>query len=239
MEVRDLKEDVLQKLDGALEFLQAGGENAVAYGYDLSEENPVITVQVPVGYRIIVLNTLAPQEQAELVAHELCHLLLQAEGIYSVALLEDGPEAYLAQEMNNVIFHHLIVKRLTEVYGIGNSVYVAHRKLILGRIEQLIEEYTDESLLLYGLGLHLLDLTLTMEDQDDETEQRIAKVLEQSRLIKRAYELGEEYLVYPNSEVSAEEQWKRISTFVQHFGFDPIDIRLRGGLVKTDEDEWE
>lgn len=226
---RNLKQDVLERLDGALEFLPAGGENAVAYGYDLTEDNPVITIQVPGGYRIVVLNTLSQQGQAELIAHELGHLLLQTEGLYTVSMMEDGPEEYLAQEMNNVIFHHFIIERLAKDYGLGNSIHLKHRKKILERIDQLIAEYEDESILLYSLGLYLLDLSITTSDQKEE----IAEILEKFPQIKRAYELGQEWLIYPHSEISAEEQWKRISNFVQHFGYDPIDIRLRGGLERS------
>lgn len=233
---RNLKQDVLERLDGALEFLPAGGENAVAWGYDLTHENPVITIQVPGGYRIVILNTLSAQEQAELIAHELGHLLLQSEELYSVSMMEDGPEVYLTQEMNNVIFHHFIIERLAKDYGIGSSIHFKYRKKVLERIDQLLAEYEDESILLYGLGLHLLDLSITTSDQ----QEKITEILEKSPRIKRAFELGQEWLVYPHSKISVEEQWKRISNFVQYFGYDPIDIRLRGGLGKVDEDDdWE
>ncbi len=158
----DLLDDVKNLLDESIEFLSYPMEDLAGMGYNLSLENPVMSIPVPGGWRIITLDSLQPAEKAQLIAHELAHLQVKGEGLFTVSMGDEfGPEAILAGEINNVIFHHFIINRLEKEYGIGNDVHLAHRKKILENGQELMDEYSGETIQLHCIGLHLLDLAIT------------------------------------------------------------------------------
>ncbi|AZR73229.1 hypothetical protein BBF96_07425 [Anoxybacter fermentans] len=219
---RDLKKDVLEILEEPVEFFKLSSEEAAMVGYYISEKNPAFCERIPGGWRIYISKDLNTIQQAEVAAHELAHLLLKGEGLYSVSLGEDWPESYLAMEINNVISHHFIITRLKKDYGIGSNLHISLRESILTNGQQMIEEYSEEYVMLHGIGLHLLDLFLTAKKH----KKRIEELLELSDKVKESFEIGEKLLVYPSHQISAEEQWLRISEFLQRLGYDIDNARL-------------
>lgn len=193
MDVVRLKEDVIMALEENIETIALSEEEAVMSGFEISTDRPAVSIAVPGGWQIIILNTLTPTEQLQILSHELGHLLLKGEGLFEVKLGEEWSENYLAQRMNSVIFHHLLIDRLARDYQIGNEYPLSLLKGILQQGEEFISEYADEPLVLTGIGLQLLDLIINT----DGHEERIRELLTLSERAQQAFESGEEFLIYP------------------------------------------
>lgn len=219
---KDIHQDVLRKLDHPVDFYTISPDEAAAVGADITEENPFQCERVPGGWRIYISKELGDIEQAEAAAYELARLLLKAEGLYMVNLGEMWTDKYLAQAINNVITDRFVVDKLRNDYAIGNELMIKLKKPLLEDSQRLIEEYQDESVMLYGLGLSLLNLATIWP----EKRAKIETVIEDSDKVKKAYQLGEELLLYPEYTISPEEQWSRISRFLGELGYDKEEARL-------------
>ena len=219
---RDIHQDVLNKLEQAVEFYTISPEEGASVGADITEENPVQCVRIPGGWRVYISKELNNMEQAEAAAYELGRLLLKAEGLYLVNLGENWIEEYLARSMNDVIIDHFVVERLRADYAIGNDLMVKLKRRVLENAKELIAEYEDETTMLYGVGLRLLNLaSISIED-----EYKVEEVINLSDRVKKAYQLGDELLIYPEHTISPEEQWSRISKFLEKLGYDAEKARL-------------
>ncbi len=224
MDITRLKDDVSELLEEQVETLALSAEEGIMAGYSISYESPALTVAIPGGWRIVILNTINPGEQLEIVAHELGHLLLKAEGLYDVKLTEDWSEKYLTSQINSVIAHHFLIERLLSEYAIPSTYHLELQKNILTTGEELIKDAGDEPLILHGIGLRLLDLIINTDGEED----RIRELLTCSEQIVKAFELGEELLVYPIHQLPAEDQYRRIKDFFQRLGYKNLPIRLSG-----------
>lgn len=224
--LRDLKADVQNSLEEAVNVVPLSEEDATFAGYDISTDNPVQCLPVPGGWRIVVLNSLSQIQLAEAIAHELGHLLLKAEGLASISIGygDDWEEDYLASEVNSVLAHHFIVPRLERDYGLDSSLILSLRKGILTDGEEIIGEYSEEPVMLHAIGLHLLDLSKTVQGKNS----RIGGLLEISSYVKEAFRAGEELLIYPRPDLPHEEQWQRLKNFLVRLGYNPEDARLIG-----------
>lgn len=221
---RDLRLEVIERLEEQVKFLAMAEEEAAALGYTLTEEKPSLCLRIPGGWQILILKTLPLHDQAEMMAHELGHLLLAAEGLLQANLGDEWPERYLAQEINCVVAHRLMLGRLRREYGFSTGFYQRLRERVLEQGLELLAEYEGETVMLYGLGLHLLDLAQTTRGN----EEQIRAMLERSPAAARSYEAGREYLLYPVHPMEPEEQWRRMKGFLRRIGYDPADLRLHG-----------
>lgn len=221
---RDLRLDVMELLEEQVKFMALMEEEAAAMGFSLTEQRPSLCVQIPGGWQIFILKTLTLDDQAEMMAHELGHLLLAGEGLLRVSLDEDWSEGYLAQEMNNVVAHRLMLGRLRKEYGFTTDLHIRLREQVLTQGRELLEEYEGEKTMLQGIGLHLLDLAETTRGN----EKQIEELLGMSPIVAQSYEAGREFLLYPVHPMAPEEQWQRMKGFLQRLGYDAAHVRLHG-----------
>lgn len=220
----DLKEDLLEVLDDAVEFLSMTEADAVAYGYLLDLRHPSVCLPVPGGWRIVTLSTLTQGEETEVLSHELGHLLLLGEGLARVNLGEEEPEKVLAEEINNVVAHRFLIPRLANHYQISSDLPLRLRASMLEEGEEQIRELAGEKMMLHAFGLYLLDLAETVE----EIRGRVRDLLTLSAEVQASYEAGQEYLLYPMANIPVEEQYERIKAYLERLDYQTDLLRLCG-----------
>lgn len=216
--------DVMELLEEQVKFLALTEGEAASMGLILTVEQPSLCVRIPGGWQILILKTLTLHDQAEMMAHELGHLLLQGEGLLQVSLGDQWPEVYLAQEINNVVAHRLMLGRLHKEYGFTIDLPVRLRERLLRQGRELLEEYADEVVMLHAIGLHLLDLAETTRGN----EEKIHELRQASLCVDQSYEAGREFLLYPAQPMEPEVQWQRMKGYLHSLGYDTTDVRLHG-----------
>lgn len=191
--------------------------------HQLGEGRPATLLDDESGAEIWVLDTLSTEEQLLAEAHELMHLLLEAEGLFAVRY---DPDPNLAVAINNVVSHHHLVAQLEQRYGISSDLHLDTLRESMGHRETAVRQAMkslaarplwdryDEQAFLFRIGLALLDTHLTCAD----AQVAVGSILGVSPAVRRSFEAAQRHLILPFPALDEPTQQARVRAFMSELG---------------------
>lgn len=206
----------------------------------LDRKNPAIVT--PTGDQILIFSDLSDAEKIEAEGHELSHLLLEYNGLFTPVIdseLDDdyaeGPfqaeifkenewfeiGAFLVSELRMAV-HHPEVFKLNTIYGISNALQSEARFTPLNEMIVFLKKFSSYVPIHHGYGFQLYDVHTTIEPLD----QYIGELSYHFTEVKRAFEVAKEYLPHISNKKSLQEQLNVCRDLIQSLGYNRNLIKI-------------
>lgn len=188
-----------------------------------AEEN-WLTEESPANVRngkVYVLNDLQYEKRLQAEAHELGHLYVEQLGLIHFEPKASEPMDYLKLELNNALSHRFIIHILDEQFDISSEYHLQLRRKGIDTTKEILQDGSEyEKEILFGLGLKLFDISITILD----TEEEIKQVISLNKEVALAFEKAKTHLVQLKLDMSNEEQEQMISKFLEGLGLSLVHL---------------
>ncbi|WP_129727943.1 hypothetical protein [Ectobacillus funiculus] len=207
MSISDLKKELNQSKQIEVIYV----EKSKAKENWLTEESPA---NVRDG-KIYVLDDLPDENKLQAEAHELGHLYVEQLGVLKFDPEYGEPIDYLKLELNNALSHRFIIDILNEKFNISSDYHLHLRRKGIDNTKEILQDNDEyEKEILFGLGLKLFDISITIPD----TEEEIEKIIHFNKDVSLAYEAAKTYLMQMKLDMPSEEQRQIIGNFLEKLG---------------------
>jgi len=132
--------------------------------YNLSDDCPANIMRNHEIWEVNVIDWISENLRIQAEAHELGHLYIHESGLVRIETHDYGPLVFFILELNNALSHRFVIDTLLLDFSIEISYHLDIRAQSMNSIRQQIHDYNDEVALLYGLGLRLYDIYLTIHN---------------------------------------------------------------------------
>lgn len=214
MSLSKLKLELVEMgIDVKVEYI----EEAQSAQYYLSEAAPANVMDG----KIHIINNLSDDTKIQALAHEYGHLLIKERGIISFEPIGDGPFDYLILELNNALSHKFIINVLEQKFGISSDF---HLKLLvegLNKTKDIIKNSYLEKEILFGIGLKLYDIAITVPNKKKEIED----ILAINKNIELSFQAANTHLKNIHLDSSVEEQMWTIEEYLNDLKLNIDDLK--------------